>query len=84
MATNELAQRGLQRRSSSRSMTMTFHSEENDMNLGGLLLVAWIFLSWLTHVIVCIASSKWVFLLAGAIFFPIGCVHGTGVWLGFF
>ena len=37
------------------------------MNLGGVLLVAWIFLAWLTHVIVCIASSKWVFLLAGAI-----------------
>ena len=23
-------------------------------------------------------------LLVGAIFFPVGCVHGTGVWLGWF
>ena len=61
-------------------MTKTFHSEENDMNLGGVLLVAWIFLSWLTHVIVCIGSSKWVFLLAGAIFFPIGILHGFYLW----
>ena len=53
-------------------------------NIGGVLLVAWIFLAWLTHVIVCIGTSKWVFLLAGAIFFPIGCVHGTGVWFGVF
>lgn len=53
-------------------------------SIGGFLFVAWIFLAWLTHVIVCISTSKWVFLLAGAIFFPIGCVHGTGVWLGMF
>jgi len=53
-------------------------------SLGGVLLVAWIGLAWLTHVIVCIGSSKWIFLLAGAIFFPIGCVHGTGVWFGVF
>ena len=52
--------------------------------LGSRLLVAWVFLAWLTHVIVCISTSKWVFLLAGAIFFPIGCVHGTGYWFGFF
>ena len=52
--------------------------------LGSVLLVAWVFLAWLTHVIVCISTSKWMFLLAGAIFFPIGCVHGTGYWFGFF
>jgi hypothetical protein len=52
--------------------------------IGGFLFVAWICLAWLTHVITCIAASKWVFLLAGAVFFPIGCVHGTGVWFGFF
>lgn len=51
-------------------------------NIGGLLFVAWVALSWLTHVVVCISSAKWVFLLAGAIFFPIGCIHGTGIWFG--
>ena len=49
-----------------------------------LAIYAWVVLAWLTHVIVCIGSSKWVFLLAGAVFFPIGCVHGTGYWFGFF
>lgn len=47
-----------------------------------IALVAWVFLAWFTHVIVCIKSASWLFLLAGAIFFPIGCVHGTGVLLG--
>lgn len=42
----------------------------------------YVFLAWLTHVVVCISTSKWIFLLAGAIFFPIGCTHGTGVWFG--
>ena len=45
-------------------------------------LVIWAFASWLTHVIVCIKTASWVFLLAGAVFFPIGIVHGTGVWFG--
>lgn len=50
----------------------------------GIGLVAWVLGAWLTHVIVCIQASSWVFLLAGAIFFPIGFIHGTGIWLGFF
>ncbi len=37
---------------------------------------------WLTHVIVCIAAGKWGFLIAGALFFPIGIIHGLGVWIG--
>ena len=49
-----------------------------------LLFLAWLVLAWLTHVVTCITSAKWVFLLAGAIFFPIGCVHGTGIWFGWF
>lgn len=53
-------------------------------NIFGLAVVAWVFGAWLTHVIACISAAKWVFLLAGAIFFPIGCVHGTGIWFGFF
>lgn len=53
-------------------------------NIGGLIVVAWVGLAWLTHVITCISAGKWVFLLAGAVFFPIGCVHGTGIWFGIF
>ena len=49
-----------------------------------ILLSIWVVCAWLTHVIVCISTSKWVFLLAGAVFFPIGCVHGTGIWFGIF
>lgn len=50
----------------------------------GAILAIWVALAWLTHVIVSISTSKWVLLLVGAIFFPVGCVHGTGVWLGAF
>ena len=38
--------------------------------------------AWLTHVITCISSATWGFLIAGAIFFPVGIVHGIGIWLG--
>lgn len=55
--------------------------------MNGLIPIAflvWGIGAWLTHVIVCISTSKWVFLLAGAIFFPIGWIHGTGIWFGWF
>ena len=44
--------------------------------------VVWVIASWLTHVVVCIKTSSWGFLIAGAIFFPVAVVHGTGSWFG--
>jgi hypothetical protein len=41
-----------------------------------------LFAAWLTHVIVCIKSGLWLFLIAGAIFFPVAIVHGIGIWFG--
>lgn len=49
----------------------------------GLCLIAAIpFAAWLTHVINTIQNEEWFFLLAGAIFAPIGMVHGIGIWFG--
>jgi hypothetical protein len=42
------------------------------------------FAAWLNHVITCIQNETWGFLVAGAIFFPIGVIHGAGLWLGIF
>jgi hypothetical protein len=50
----------------------------------GFALTAWVILAWLTHVIVSIQGAKWLLLIAGAIVFPVGCVHGTGIWFGLF
>jgi hypothetical protein len=49
-----------------------------------LITIVWVALAWLTHVVVCLKTASWGFLLAGAIFFPVGCVHGTGIWFGVF
>jgi len=45
-----------------------------------LILVA----AWLTHVITCLADGAWGFLIGGAILFPIGIIHGIGIWFGAF
>ncbi|WP_439357822.1 hypothetical protein [Bradyrhizobium sp. DASA03007] len=45
------------------------------------MLVA--FSAWLTHVITCIKDDRIALLIAGAIAFPIGVIHGWGIWLGF-
>lgn len=46
----------------------------------GLLLLC--LAAWATHVIVCIKTSSWLFLIAGAIAAPVGIIHGIGIWLG--
>jgi len=53
-------------------------------DLLSLSVVAWVGLAWLTHVVTCISSAKWILLLIGTIVFPVGCIHGTCVWFGMF
>lgn len=38
--------------------------------------------AWLTHVIVCIKTANYLFLIAGGLVAPIGVLHGLGVWIG--
>lgn len=40
--------------------------------------------AWFTHVFVCLSTSAWGFLIAGALMFPIAILHGFGIWLGIF
>lgn len=37
-----------------------------------------------THVLRCINTEAWLFLIAGAIAAPIGIIHGIGIWFGAF
>jgi hypothetical protein len=46
-------------------------------------LIATAIAAWFTHIVVGIATASWGLLIAGAIFFPIGIIHGIGVWGGF-
>lgn len=50
----------------------------------GIGLILWVALAWFTHIIVCLKTASWGFLIAGAIFFPVAFVHGTGIWFGAF
>jgi hypothetical protein len=49
-----------------------------------ILIIGWIVAAWMTHIVVCLQSGTWGFLIAGAIVFPIAWIHGTGIWLGIF
>lgn len=51
-------------------------------SLFGIAFALWIFGSWITHVIFCIKTAAWGFLIAGALIFPIANIHGTGLWFG--
>jgi vacuolar-type H+-ATPase subunit I/STV1 len=46
--------------------------------------IVWVIAAWITHVVVCLKAGTWGFLIAGAIFFPVAVIHGTGIWFGAF
>jgi hypothetical protein len=45
------------------------------------VVVTFTFLAaWFNHLFTCFSESMWGFLIAGAIFFPIGIIHGFWLW----
>ena len=38
--------------------------------------------AWLTHIISCLVAGKYLLLIAGAFVFPVGIIHGIGLWFG--
>jgi hypothetical protein len=38
--------------------------------------------AWFTHVIHCLMFGKYLLLIAGGFIFPVGIIHGLGIWLG--
>lgn len=36
--------------------------------------------AWLNHIFTCFSEGLWVLLLAGAVMFPIGIIHGMWLW----
>lgn len=51
----------------------------NKVNMGYLIGFT-CFFAWLTHIFTCFAEGLWGFLVAGAIMFPIGILHGFYLW----
>jgi len=43
---------------------------------------AFCYSAWLTSIVFCAASGLRPLLIASATFFPIGIIHGVGVWFG--
>ena len=49
------------------------------LTLGFLLIFP---AAWITHVIHCLIAAKYLLLIAGALIFPVGIIHGVGLWFG--
>ncbi len=47
-----------------------------------ILMFSTIVGGWLTHIIHCLLTAKYVLLVAGAFIFPVGVIHGVGLWFG--
>jgi hypothetical protein len=49
-------------------------------NLIALMVLVISVCAWLTHIIYCFGNLAWGFLIAGALFFPVGIFHGIYLW----
>jgi hypothetical protein len=47
--------------------------------MGAVIGIACV-LAWFTHIFTCFAEGLWGFLIAGALLFPIGILHGFFLW----
>lgn len=45
-----------------------------------VILFIILFAAYLTHLCYCFGQAAWGFLVAGAIFFPVGIFHGFYLW----
>jgi len=51
--------------------------------LATLLLLGLLgYAAWLTSIVFCAANGLRLLLFAAAAFFPVGIIHGVGIWLG--
>ncbi|AXQ69229.1 hypothetical protein HOU02_gp496 [Caulobacter phage CcrBL9] len=50
--------------------------------LSGIAAIAIPVVAWFTHVIHCLMTHDWVFLIVGALAFPVAIIHGIGIWFG--
>ena len=50
--------------------------------LTGLSVAAVCYAAWLTSIVFCAAHGSRPLLVATATFFPVGVVHGIGIWFG--
>jgi hypothetical protein len=55
-----------------------------DLQTAAIIAAACLFsyAAWLTSIVFCAANGLRPLLIAAATFFPIGIVHGIGVWFG--
>lgn len=56
--------------------------EDMTVQIGAGLMIGIPILAMLTHILTCLAEGTYVLLLAGAVFFPVGIIHGIGIWIG--
>jgi hypothetical protein len=47
-----------------------------------IVVLAMTYSAWLTSIIFCATNGRRPLMIADAAFFPVGIVHGIGVWFG--
>ena len=46
------------------------------------IITSFLGISWITHIVHCLLTAKYLLLLVGAFVFPVGIIHGAGIILG--
>lgn len=48
--------------------------------MGWIIVGAICVVAWFNHIFTCFSEGLWGFLVAGALMFPIGIIHGMWLW----
>lgn len=56
-------------------------SNKQGPSLNWIMVSLVLLAAWLTHVVSCLLTAKYMLLFVG-LFFPIGIIHGAGLWFG--
>jgi hypothetical protein len=65
-------------------MKMWRRTAPMDFSTATSILLAGMFTysAWLTSIVFCASNGQRPLLVAAAAFFPVGVVHGIGIWVG--
>lgn len=53
-----------------------------ETEMGYVIFLLVLLAAWGTHIVVCLKTGAWGFLIAGALVLPIAWIHGIGSWFG--
>lgn len=61
---------------------MSTYANSNDTEVGGMIFTLAVVAAFMTSIINCIMTGKWILLVVDLFVAPVAVIHGVMVWFG--